>query len=486
VARVSARIAAWAIIAAGAGWFFAEVGLVPKAVETGLLYAAALAVLFHLARTIDPAWLISAGIVTTMFAGRWENLGLSSAIGPHRLLLLAGVFAVLLRAPSVTDRPPLRLGGVHLAMGLALGYCVVSAIVFGTISKDNAQRVLFDQIGVLPFIMFTVAPVAFSTRRQRMILLGSMVGTGGYLAITAVLEKLKLYGLVVPSYIGNPTVGIHWGRVRGPFVESSLDGLAFYVCGVASAVAFMLWRTPGARRAAAAVAAFAPVGILLTTARAAWLAAIVATVIAMITTPALVRYLIPTLAAGATAVLLALALIPGFSHQADERLNAKGPVWERENTTAAGLRMLADKPIFGFGFDRSYEEIGPYFRARPDIPLVGAFAGLHNLYLAYLVNLGAVGFGLWFLALALAFGSALTTRAPPDVEPWQVALKAILVAWLMIGLFSPAHFPFTAYIAWTWAGVVYGSGAAFPFRVPSLARPGRVVARSRPLRPQPR
>ena len=106
--------------------------------------------LLHLARTIDPAWLLSAGIASTMFAGRWTELGLSSSIGPHRVLLIAGILAVLLRAPSARDRPPLHLDRTHLVMAAALGYAFVSALVAGSLDEVNSQFVLIDQFGALP------------------------------------------------------------------------------------------------------------------------------------------------------------------------------------------------------------------------------------------------------------------------------------------------------------------------------------------------
>jgi O-antigen ligase len=457
VERGTARLVALALVVAGAARFAAELGTVEDRYAELALLGLALVVLLHLTLTVDPAWLLSAGIVSTMFAGNWHLLGLNASVGPHRVLLGAALLALLLRAPPARDRPPLQLDGVHFVLAAALAYALISAILVGSLDEDNAQFVLLDQFGLLPFLIFTVGPVAFATDRQRMILLGSVVAVGAYLSVTALLEKLELYDLVVPSYIGDPAVGQHFGRARGPFVEAAADGLALYACAVAAAMAFVLWQRPWPRALAAGVAVLAPVGVLLTVTRGVWLAAIIATLVTLAVHAPLRRLLIPVTAAGVAGVLLSFTLIPGLAGDAERRQRDKAPIYERQNTNAAGLRMVADRPFLGFGWDRAYNEIEPYFRQHPDIPLTGRGAGLHNTYLQYAVSLGIVGAGLWALGLALAFGRAVTGRASPRLVPWKLGLTAFFIAWFVVGLFSPAHYAFTAYLVWAWAGVAYRS-----------------------------
>jgi O-antigen ligase len=205
--------------------------------------------------------------------------------------------------------------------------------------------------------------------------------------------------------------------------------------------------------------------VLLTVTRGAWLAGIAATLVAVTTTAGLRRFLVPIAAAGTVAVLVAFALIPGLARNAQDRESDKGPVYERQNTTAAGLRMVADRPFFGFGWWYPNSDMERYYRLDPNIPLIGAQAGLHNVYLLYGVALGLVGLGLWLLAVALVFGRALIARAPPEIVPWQVGLKAVFVAWFVLGLFGPANYAFPTALVWLWAGVAWPRGAvAHPAR----------------------
>jgi O-antigen ligase len=456
---------ALALVAAGAAYFAFKLGFLSHRAVTVSFVVVGGAMLAYAVLRLDPAWILTAGIVTTMFAGHWAELGVGTG-SPHRILLVTGLLAVMLRAPGARDRPPIEFRPVHFVLAAALGYALVSAVAAGTIGRSSARFTLLDDYGLLPFLMFLVAPVAFATERQRRILLGSLVAVGGYLAVTALLERLKVTALVFPSYISDPNVGTHFGRARGPFVEAGADGLALLACAVAAAIALVLWRRPWPRAGAAVVLVLAPVGLLLTVTRSVWLAAVIGTFVAIATTPGLRRFLIPIAVAGVTAVVLSFALIPGVSQQARDRQSDQGSVQERQNTTAAGLRMIAARPLIGFGWDRGNDAIDPYFRLDPNIPLKGEQAGFHNVYLQYGVNIGLLGLGLWLLGGGMAMGAALLRRAPPTVQPWQVGLKAILAAWATVALSSPLSYSFSTLLLWTWASVTLGTSPR-PVTVPS-------------------
>lgn len=448
--------AAWAVAAAGLVYFASAVHLTQSTAGKTALVAAAAVVLIQLALTVDPAWLLTGGIVSTMFAGYWDQLGLDYSVGPHRVILGVGLLALLLRAPPARNRPTLRFDVTHYAMAAAVVYVLISAIAAGTLGIEASYFGLLDQFGVLPFVLFAVAPVAFATERQRDILLGGLVATGLYLGVTAIFEKLKLTALIWPSYIYDPHVGAHFGRSRGPFAEAGAEGLALFGCGMAAAIALMRWRRTVPRLAAWGAAVLAPVGMQLTVTRGVWLAGIAGLLVMFVTTPELRRFLLPGAAAMTVLVLAAFAVIPGLAREATNRQKDKNPIYERQNTNAAALRMVADRPLVGFGWGLGNEHLADYFQLDPNIPLTGARAGIHDLYLQYAVNLGLLGFALWLLAGVLAIGGSLAGRAPPSMRPWQVGLKGVAVAWFVIGISSPAKYVFSTFVFWTFAGVVRG------------------------------
>ena len=53
--------------------------------------------------------------------------------------------------------------------------------------------------------------------------------------------------LVFPRYIVDPSVGLHFGRARGPFVEAAANGLAMCICAVAAALLALAAPGAGAR-----------------------------------------------------------------------------------------------------------------------------------------------------------------------------------------------------------------------------------------------
>ena len=203
-----------------------------------------LASFLYLAWHADPAWTLTASIVLSIFGGYWGQLGPLGIfpITPDRLLLVAGVAAVLFRAPGARHRGAIRVEPVHWLIGAALAFAVGSALAAGTLFSNSGFFRLFDRFGVAPFVMFTIAPVAFHTEKHRRVFLAALAALGGYLGLTALFETAGPHSLVLPQYILDPNLGFHPGRARGPFLEAEANGIALFFCGVAAAVAAVTWR----------------------------------------------------------------------------------------------------------------------------------------------------------------------------------------------------------------------------------------------------
>jgi putative inorganic carbon (hco3(-)) transporter len=430
-------------------------------VATPLLAALAFAAGAVVIWRTDPAYTLSAAIFLTPLAGNWPRLGVPGSLSPDRLLFVAAVAMVLLRAPPVADRPRLRITGTHWLLALAAAYAVVSALLAGTFFQRDAFVKIFDAFGILPFLTFLVAAVVFRTPAQRRVLLATLVMLGAYLGLTVLFEMLKFDALVFPKYILDPSYGMHPSRGRGPFVDPVACGLALYTCAVASAIAVASWRRAGLRAVAVAVGLLCVVGTFLSLQRSVWIGAVVGTVVAMLAVGRLRAYLIPVAAATAVAIAAALALIPGLSSLVSERVNDPSALWDRKNLDRAGINMLADRPLLGFGWGRFTTYSGDYFEQADDYPLTAAGVnpnddrfGLHNTPLLYGVELGLIGLTPWLLGLVLGVGAALATRGPPDLRPWRIGLLAVALAFLVvINAVPPSAWPNRS--LWLLAGAVY-------------------------------
>lgn len=427
----------------------------PAAIAVAPALLIAVPAIVYLAWRVEPAWLLSFAIILSPLAGNWPELGIPGAVAPDRLLLVAGIGSVLIRAPALRDRPPLRLSLVHWLMVVAVAYVAISGLVAGTLTEMTWAAKLFDTFGVTPFLVFLVAPVAFRTRRQRDILLGALVVFGAYLGLTALFERIGLDGLVWPTYILDPTYGIHADRSRGPFVEAVTNGFALYTCAVASAIAFKQWR--GERRSyfAAVVVVLCAAGIVLTMQRSVWLAAAVATLVTVMTLTRERRRAIKAILALAVALGVALLAIPGLYSDISARFDDQRSIHDRENLNRAAVNMIEERPLRGFGWGEFRTSSAEHFEQADDYPLGNLEgAAIHSTVLTYAVELGLLGAVFWALIVVMGVAGGLPRRGPPDLDDWRVGLLAIAVAYAVITNFVPPQvFPNLA--LWLWAGIAW-------------------------------
>jgi O-antigen ligase len=411
----------------------------------------------YLAWHVEPAWMLSGALVLSCFSSNWDVVGLPRFVAPDRLLLAAGALGLLLRAPPARLRPPLRLWPVHALLAAALAWATGSALGAGTIARGDTIFVLLDRFAV-PFAVFTLAPLAFRTRRQRQSFLAVAVTFGAYLGLTTLFEALGLRALVFPRFIVSDSVGYHVARARGPFLEANVNGIGLYACTALALVAAATWRQRWRRWAAIGVALVCAVALIFTLTRSVWLAAVVATAATMLAARELRRWLLPVVALAVAMVAALFALLPALDQQVAERRAAQRSVWERENVDAAAIAMIRQRPLVGFGLGTFNERNGDYFPLLDDLPQVSERRlAIHNVFLALATELGLIGVTLFALGLAAAVGGALRLRGPPELRPWQLALLAIALFWFVVANFAPIGQVFPSMIVWLVAGIVHGA-----------------------------
>jgi O-antigen ligase len=417
---------------------------------------------------LPPAVAMCAAIALTAFSGGWSQMGLTG-IPLNRLLVAVVLLQILLRAPGIARMPRIELRNVHLLIGLTLLYALASAAASGTLGTRNGFLQLFDIFGVAPFLLFLVAPAVFAGRRERDLLLATLVGLGAYLGLTAIFESLGPQSLVFPSYIRHVDVEtLGTVKASGPFQSPTAMGFACFACAVAAAIALHQWRSRAGRRLALLVAAGCAFGCFLTLERGVWIAAVLATVATALATRAGRRRLAPGVAIAVVAVLGALAISPTLAQRTSERATYQQSLWDRQNQTAAGLRMVQSKPLFGFGLDRYEAESVDYFRQPVDYPMTGYTHGItigvpdpilpiHDTYLSYAVELGLLGALLWLASIVWAVGGAAFSRGPADLRPWKLGLLAVGLFFLVVCVVDPHTAPFPMVLIFVWAGTAGGA-----------------------------
>lgn len=457
---------------------------------------------------LPPAVMFCGAIALTLFSGNWHYLGLPGfPFVPDRLLLVTGLLALLLRSPGAADLPRLKVRPVHLLLLVTILYVVGSAALDGSLTTRAGSFDLLDRVGITPFLMLLVAPAVFPGPRERNWLLATLVGIGAYLGVMAVFETIGPHALVFPRYIRTLEIARHATQAVGPFRQVVTEGFACYACGVAAIIAFSRWR--GAWRwVAAAVAFFALFGSFLSMERGVWIGTAAGAVAVALVTPTVRRWLIPAAAVGAVVLVGALTLIPALGTATSTRFSDNYPVWDRQNQTAAALRMIQTKPLFGFGWESWSRSSTPYFRLAPGRPLTGypSTIGLdvaqpaigpvtqsditvtangqlsgviHDSYLSYAVELGLIGAGLWLASVLCGLGGTILAPSPPDLRPWRLGLLALTVCFFVLCAFDPLDQNFTELLLWTWAGVAAARGTTPPLRAAWAMRPKSSVAAGR-------
>ncbi len=432
------------------------------AAPTAVVGVAALLLVLVALWELPPAVMMCAAIVLTMFSGNWGEFGIHG-LPLDRIAMAGVVLALLLRAPGAARVPRLRVTGVHLLLALMVVYVAVSAEASGTLFTEAGFLKLFDNLGIMPYLVYLLAPAIFAGARERAMLLGTLVGLGAYLGLTAIFESIGPHSLVFPRYIVEVGTSAGGEQAAGPFNATITQGFACFACATAAVIAVHQWRSRAWRLIAAAVAIVAFLGCFLTLERGVWIAAAVGAFAAMLASPALRRWLVPVIVTVALLVGGALLVSPGLSEHASARVEDKVSVWDRQNQTAAAIRMIAAKPLVGVGWARYTSDSLDYFRQSPNYPMTG-FSNrniplpLHNSYLAFAVEIGLIGALMWIASLLCGVGGAIVHRGNPALRPWRLGLIAISVFFVVLAAFNPLQQPFTMIVLWLWAGVVLAPG----------------------------
>ena len=258
-----------------------------------------------------------------------------------------------------------------------------------------------------------------------------------YLAITGLAEVTRQWWLVYPKYIADPSVGIHFGRARGPMVQAACYGTALAICMLAA----WIWRGKLGRAGQLGVILLMPLfgaAIYFTYTRSAWLeSALGLLVVLALTLQGRMRSLVigGVLAAGLVVAVANWDSLLGFQREqsaAETRKSAQ----MRASFAYASWLMFQDRPLWGCGFGQYRTEVLPYLADRSsdfDLESIRGYVH-HNTLLCILVENGLLGL-LAFASILLGWTRAawILWRSPhtPDwARGHAVLLLGTMVTYL--------------------------------------------------------
>jgi O-antigen ligase len=359
------------------------------------------------------------------------------------LVLLLAAFVIQWRMGRIQFQ---AMTGTDYLLAALLALLVVSALFSGTPDITSGVTSKWGRLMasfLLPAVLYWLIrqlPINFSDWSQ---MLAVLVGLGVYLAVTGVLEVAHCWSLVFPRYISNPSLGIHFGRARGPELNSVSLGMYLTACFLCAAALLPQVRQRWQQVALICAGGVTTLGVLLTYTRSTWIGfGVSAIIVAAFWVPRHLR--LPAFAFAAVAGLLFVAV--GWSHVVG--LQREGTVEDSEHSIDQrgsflyiSWQMFCDHPIFGVGFDRFYDKKMPYLSDRRQTVELESIRGLHhhNTLLSILTETGIVGF-FAFISVLIAWTRSAWRLATNVRSTYWIRMQGILMLALMANYMCSAVF----------------------------------------------
>ena len=410
-------------------------------------------------------WCFVLGLAANIFSGHAGELGLP--IGLDRILLPAALLLAFL------DRRYAwwRLRSAHIAMMIFALIATASYVTIGYRAGLESVFTLLDRV-YLPFLLFASGPFFLGTGARRDLLTRMLTVVGIYLTITTLLEAAGALGLLFPRYIAafhaagaldlTSGAGEEATRAGGPFLSGEANGMALAMCAYAAIL--LASRSTGTWRLVAMVTGPAAlIASVATLTRSIWLGIVLGLVAMAMTRWDWFRWL------PVGALLLALVLgagalaFPEFAADVSERASSSRSLWDRVTTNDAAVRIIAERPLTGIGWQQFLYEGGDYARQADTVPLANTSIEVHNVFLSRGAELGIPGLLAFVLAVVTGPVAALCRRIREDLVPWQLILLGSAALWGIVSMTSPNPYPFPTFLLWTIAGFVLSApGPAAP------------------------
>jgi O-antigen ligase len=391
-------------------------------------------------------------LATTLFVALGYILGpplWTSRVGPIPLtadrVLLLGLAAMALWHWRQGKLQFGAMTGYDWLPVAALAYFTARCAVTGAPPPDGASVKPFWKLVAafwVPAAIYCTARVAPRSERSWRQAMWGLAGLGAFLAFTAFAEIGAQWWAVFPRYIANPELGTHFGRARGPALNSASLGVFLTVCFWA-AWALVSRSSRAVQAVLVGMLGLMAGAVFFTYTRSTWLGlAAGLAIFPLWQLPQRLRLpaALAVLMCGALGVVVLGPAVTDLQRK-DTDASAAHSVYQRASFVYVSLRMFRDAPVFGCGVGRFYDKKIPYLSDRSQQLELESLRTLdhHNTLLSVLVETGFVGFSL-FAALLAAWARAAwrlardSGRAAGERSQGLFAL-ATLLAYLASALF---------------------------------------------------
>ncbi len=314
-----------------------------------------------------------------------------------------------------------------------------------------------------PFFFYYFGKTIIHTEQRIRILLWAFFLLFMYLVITSYLEHFKINSLIFPKYITNPLVGIQFGRARGPFGVSSVNG--WFISSLFFLTLFLRSRISGeAMRFWMLLFLFLTIpAIFYTYTRSSYLSFLLPPLVVFVFSKGMIfkrRFLVFPL------VILIFYVFVNWQNVVSQERELGGvyqvaEVKDRLALYAATKAIFKERPIFGIGFGRFGREANLYVTGLGLRTNVGATAQ-HNLFFSLVSEVGLIGLIPFVLLLffSLRYSWLLFRNLGEEgviSRDLVITFWAMMIIYLVNSSFTQTQFFTSANsFIFLWIGIVVG------------------------------
>ena len=346
---------------------------------------------------------------------------------------------------------------------------VLAIIASMIIYRVPRTRLLLNGFAI-PYALYLLCKNIYVTKKDlRMLLHFFAVPLSFYFPLNMIFERFGPRQLVFPRYILNPNIqygSTFFGeRPVGPFLQPVATGFAIVCIFLLSLYALSRLRGFLPKLATAFILLVTPIGIFVTYTRSVYLGFLVPLIILAIYGKKLRKYAVVMIVGGLLIVMGNLDKVTSENREAGglaTRHTAIGRLVLLQTT----MKMFADHPFTGVGFDQYEANRLPYVRQVRTTILgarqawQGKSVKQHNQLLLVLSELGLMGFVplclVYYFVIRMLWRARKVKSDMYDYE-FVVVVWGILGAYLANAMFiNPTFFEFLNAMPMVFAGIVAG------------------------------
>lgn len=357
----------------------------------------------------------------------------------------------------------------RLRMELAM-FAVVAVILISiaTIGKIHLRQMLNGY--AIPYAMFIVAKNVFRNKDdiKKFVYLFA-IPLSFYFPVNLIFEHYRMTQFVFPRFILSPEVAgetVFWGgRTMGVFLQPSATGMAMVSMFVLSLYGLSKLRGAIPKMAALFITCVTPVAVFFSYTRSVYFGFFSAMMVLIVLSRRLKIW-------GILVILgIMLAILGNWQNVTSDKREAgglatRGTVEGRLVLAEASLRMFADHPFIGVGFQNFREAALPYIRQiRTTLfgyreSWLGKDLGQHNHFLNLLTEVGLLGF-VPFMIIYYYIVRFLRRAYALDSEMYDhdfvVVVIAVFAQWFSNAMsMEPRFYEFMNVLPFMLAGMIIG------------------------------